>query len=70
MDPSEYDGEWADIDDFSTDLLDSNVSCSPNRGPLARVRAAGPPGPLSQDGEGGLGVVSPLPQIPQSHQPG
>ncbi|KAF2177531.1 hypothetical protein K469DRAFT_357228 [Zopfia rhizophila CBS 207.26] len=62
----EYDGEWADIDDFSTNLLDSNASHSPDCGPLAQVKVAGPPGSLHQDCEGGLKAISL--QIPQSHQ--
>ncbi|KAF2180907.1 hypothetical protein K469DRAFT_714084, partial [Zopfia rhizophila CBS 207.26] len=37
-----YDGEWADIDDFSTDLSDSNALRSLNPGLPAAVGATGP----------------------------
>ncbi|KAF2182688.1 hypothetical protein K469DRAFT_231262 [Zopfia rhizophila CBS 207.26] len=63
----EYGGEWADIDDFPTNLLDSNASHSPDRGPLAQEKVASPLGSLHQDCEAGLEAISL--QIPQSHQP-
>ena len=43
---SKYDREWADIDDFSTDLLDSKASQFLDLGLLAPVRAINPLGSL------------------------
>ncbi|KAF2175185.1 hypothetical protein K469DRAFT_702873 [Zopfia rhizophila CBS 207.26] len=41
-----YDGEWVNIDDFSTDLSDSNVLRSLDPGLPAAVGAASPSGLL------------------------
>jgi hypothetical protein len=40
----EYNREWADINDFSTNLPDSKASRSPDLGLLAPVRAINPSG--------------------------
>jgi hypothetical protein len=45
---SEYDREWADIDDFLTDLSDSKASRFPDLGLPAPVRATNPLGSLHQ----------------------
>ncbi|KAF2191760.1 hypothetical protein K469DRAFT_341777 [Zopfia rhizophila CBS 207.26] len=65
----EYDGEWADIDDFSTDLADTNASRSLDPGLPAAVGADGPSGSPRLESEGDLSTVPP-PQIAQSQQPG
>ncbi|KAF2177361.1 hypothetical protein K469DRAFT_375375 [Zopfia rhizophila CBS 207.26] len=59
-----YDGEWANIDNFSTDLSDSNALRSLYLRLPAAVGADGP-----SDSEGDLSTVPP-PQIAQSQQPG
>ena len=40
----EYNGEWADINDFLTNLLDFKASRSPDLGLLALVKAINPLG--------------------------
>ncbi|KAF2178266.1 hypothetical protein K469DRAFT_334460 [Zopfia rhizophila CBS 207.26] len=62
-----YDEEWANINDFSTDLSDSNALRYLDPGLPAAVEATSPSGSLLLDGEGDLSTVPP--QIPQSHQP-
>ncbi|KAF2181420.1 hypothetical protein K469DRAFT_713853 [Zopfia rhizophila CBS 207.26] len=63
-----YNGECANIDNFSTDLSDSHALRSLDPGLPAAVEAAGPSCLLQPDGEGDFGTVPP-PQIPQSQQP-
>ncbi|KAF2174862.1 hypothetical protein K469DRAFT_685211 [Zopfia rhizophila CBS 207.26] len=63
-----YDREWADIDDFSTDLSDPNALRSLDPELPTIVEAASPLSSLYLDGEDGLSTIPP-PQIPQSQQP-
>ncbi|KAF2257932.1 hypothetical protein CC78DRAFT_162207 [Lojkania enalia] len=59
--PYGYEGDWAGIDDFLTNMS------GPNRGLLATAGAAPPPGLRHLDGKGDFNTVLP-PQIPQSQQ--
>ncbi|KAF2179510.1 hypothetical protein K469DRAFT_694017 [Zopfia rhizophila CBS 207.26] len=61
-----YNEEWADINNFPTDLSDSNALRSLDPGLPAAVGAASPSSSLHL---GDLSTVPP-PQIPQSQQPG